>query len=159
MAGGVCRIVANFIPYMPESPPLEALYALTDLCLMFGLLAIYASVHERTGAAGLVGFSIAMAGLASIVGPDAAVFGVDFYLAGACVMLIGMLILSFSLLFARRLRIPAWLWIASFALSMTAAATGQALPAMLSGLAFGTGFVLAGFAINSFLAGPARVRR
>ncbi|MCA8904652.1 MAG: hypothetical protein H6847_00590 [Hyphomonas sp.] len=159
MVGGALRILSTFIPYVPDSPGLEALYGIVDTLLLFGLMGIYSAVAGKTGGIGLAGFIIAMVGLASIVGPDPVRFGIDFYVAGSVCLLIGLTILSAALLVAGRLRLPAGLWIASFVLALAGAGTRQPVLVAAAGAALGLAFLLAGFAVNSSSAGPGRVRR
>ncbi len=145
--GGALRIVAAFIPYDPEAAWLEALYAACDLGMMFGLFAVYIAAAERVGIAGLVTFAIALAALASIVGPDASAFGVDFYRAGATVFALALAAFAVMLLVVRTFVIAGALWIACGAFGVVASATGNG-PAFLSaGLALGAGFITAGFAL------------
>ncbi len=99
--GGALRIVSSFIPYEANSAPLEALYAVIDVCFVFGLIAIYITSAEAVGMAGLAAFLVAMTGLASIVGPDPQAFGIDFYRAGALVFVLGLAGLSVQLFRAR----------------------------------------------------------
>ena len=115
VVGGALRIVSTFIPYEPNSPGLEALYGVIDLGLMFGLVAVYIASAEAIGMAGLALFLVALAGVASIVGPDAPAFGIDFYRAGALVFVAGLAGLSVQLLRAGLMRMSAALWLATFA--------------------------------------------
>ena len=69
VVAGFLRIASSFIPYEAGSAVLEALYGVIDLGLMFGLIAIYIASAEGIGFAGLAAFLVALAGLASIVGP------------------------------------------------------------------------------------------
>ena len=140
--GGVLRIVSTFIPYQANLAWLEALYGVIDLCLMFGLIAVYLATAEATGAFGLAAFVVALAGVASIVGPDTAVLGVDFYRVGAVVFVTGLAGLSVMLVIGGVMRLCATLWIASFASALASAALPQALTA--AGLALGLGYIVAG---------------
>jgi hypothetical protein len=56
--GGVTRFIAAFIPYVPENMPLEALYALMDICFLFGLMGIYLREASHLGAVGLIALSL-----------------------------------------------------------------------------------------------------
>ena len=159
IAGGTLRILSTFVPYVPDSPGLEALYGVIDALLMFGLMGIYFAVAGETGWTGLAGFVIAVTGLASIVGPDPVRFGIDFYLAGSACFLAGLAVLSAALIMSGRLRLPAGGWLVSFALALTGAGTGQPVPIAASGAVCGLAFLLAGLAVSSSSAGPGRVRR
>jgi hypothetical protein len=142
VVGGVLRIVSTFIPYEPNSAGLEALYGVIDLGLMFGLVAVYVASAEATGLAGLALFLVALAGVASIVGPDAPAFGVDFYRIGALVFVAGLAGLAVQLLRAGLMRVSAVLWLATFAASLATMVAPQAF--VVAGLAIGAGYVLAG---------------
>jgi hypothetical protein len=140
--GGALRIAAAFVPYTPQSPPLEAFYALIDVSILFGLAAIYAREAEALGWPGLIAFAVAFAGLASIVGPDATMFGIDWYQAGATMAALGLAAFGAALLFARRMIVAALCWIAVPAVA-TIAPPLMAFQA--AGVLFGLGFVMTGF--------------
>lgn len=141
IAGGGLRIAAAFIPYAPESPPLEILYAAIDVSLLFGLVAIFARESASLGWPGLAAFGVALTGLASIVGPDASTFGVDWYQIGAATAALGLAACGATLLAARRMITPALCWIA---VPGIAALGGNAFAVQAAGVMFGLGFVLAG---------------
>jgi hypothetical protein len=153
VAGGALRIVSTFIPYEPNSPGLEALYGVIDLGLMFGLIAAYIACAEEVGMIGLALFLIALAGVASIVGPDAPAFGVDFYRIGALAFVAGLGGLSVQLLRAGRMRLSAGLWLATFAASLATMVLPQAF--VVAGLAIGAGYVLAGVELLRTRSAPA----
>lgn len=142
---GALRIASTFIPYQPESPALEALYGVIDIGLMFGLLALYLAKAERLGTAGLAAFVIAMAGIASIVGPDASMAGIDFYRIGALTFVGGLALLALVMLRAGVMRIVAALWLATFLSSLTASVWPPAF--MAAGLLLGAGYILNGIAL------------
>lgn len=159
MAGGALRIISTFIPYAPESPGLELLYAIEDGLMLFGLMGVYFSVATETGWTGLAGFVVAVIGLASIVGPDPVMFGINFYEMGASCLLVGLAAFSAALLLVGQLRIAAGLWIAAFVLAVAGAATAQPVLIKASGGIFGLAFLASGFAVSNSSAGPVRVRR
>ena len=144
IAGGALRIFAAFVPYREASPLLETLYAAVDMLLLFGLMAVYVAHADRLGGTGLAGFVLSAFGLASIVGPDAMMLGVDFYQAGALLLLLGLGVLSVALFRARRMRASAALWAGSGVLVIAGALVAQPGFVMVSGILFGFGFVLAG---------------
>lgn len=150
---GALRIASTFVPYQPESPTLEALYGVIDLGLMFGLVALYLASAERLGAAGLAGFAIALAGVAGIVGPDVAKFGIDFYRFGALIFVAGLALLASVMFRAGVMQLVAVLWLATFLSSLTASVWPPAF--MAAGLFLGLGYLVAGIAL--LLADP-RVR-
>jgi catechol 2,3-dioxygenase-like lactoylglutathione lyase family enzyme len=156
VAGGL-RILAAFIPYVPESPYLEALYAVIDLGFLFGLAAIYWPISHRLGRAGLMGYSIATAGVASIVGPDPEMFGLPFYMVGSAIFELGLLALAITLMHRNLFRATAFLWIGSLAAGLAAVATGgNAIAFVVAGCALGLGFIRAGYVTfkQARLAGP-----
>ncbi len=145
IVGGVLRIVSSFIPYQADLAWLEALYAVIDLCLLVGLIAIYLANADAVGAPGLVAFLVALAGVTSIVGPDAPAFGVDFYRIGALVFVLGLAGLSAMLLRVRIMRATASLWIATLLAGLASSVWPQAF--IVSGLCLGAGYILAGMTI------------
>jgi hypothetical protein len=142
IVAGALRIVSTFIPYEPNSAGLETLYAVIDLGLMFGLVAVYLAAAEAVGIAGLGFFLVALAGVASIVGPDAPAFGIDFYRLGALVFVAGLAGLSVQLLRCALLRTSAALWLATLAASLAMTVIPQAF--VVAGLAIGAGYLFAG---------------
>lgn len=147
MIGGGLRIIASFVPYAPESVALETFYPIIDVFLLFGLLAIFgqfASQIRRMATSGLV---IAIIGQASIIGPDATMFGVDFYLAGTAVLLAGLGLTSVAMMRAGAMRATAACWLGCIALAIAATIAGSSVLVTAAGVAFGLGFVLAGRAL------------
>jgi len=147
--GGGLRIVAAFVPFVPNSAALETLYGVIDIGLLLGLIAIYLDGAAASGRMGLAGFAIALVGTASIVGPDAPAFGIDFYLAGSLVLLIGLAVLAISFLRAGHLARPAQALLLSSVLAVAGGALTQPLLIGAGGVVFGLGFVLAGVRIRS----------
>lgn len=141
--GGGVRIAAAFIPYTPETAWLEALYAVTDIGMLFGLLGVYLFAAEALGAIGFLFFVIAFTALASIVGPDARMFGIDFYRLGASAFSLALAALAAMMLFKRVLPLAALLWIACFALGLAASITGNAMALAAAGVALGAGYIAA----------------
>jgi hypothetical protein len=142
--GGGLRAVATFVPYAADSARLEALYGVIDVGLLFGLIAIYLDGAAAGGRAALTGFSIALIGMASIVGPDAQAFGIDFYLAGSLVLLVGLSILAAAFWRAGWSRLPAQAWLLATLLAILGGVSAQPLLIGAGGLVLGLGFVLAG---------------
>ncbi|HOZ26409.1 MAG TPA: hypothetical protein PLH23_18795 [Hyphomonadaceae bacterium] len=143
--GGGLRIVSSFVPYEAGSATLETLYGVIDLCLLFGLLAVYVASAEVVGMFGLAMFLVALAGVASIVGPDAQAFGIDFYRVGALVFVIGLAGLSVQLVRARRMMASAALWTATPVASLASIALPQAF--LAAGICIGAGYVAAGLSL------------
>lgn len=144
IAGGVLRIISSFIPFEEGHVGLEAYYALIDLFLIFGLSAVYLTVASYLGWSGLMGFTVAIMGLASIVGPDPVVWGVDFYRLGAAVLMLGLAGLSLQMLRARVMKQAALFWLGAFATGILSTLTGSPFVFAIAGMLFGLGFVSAG---------------
>ena len=142
--GGVLRIAASFIPYIPESPWLEGYYAVIDICLMFGLIGIFAQTVDIIGVWGKFGWTIAMMGQTSIIGPDTRMFGIDFYMAGSLILLTGLAIWSLALLCGGVMRAAAGWWLTGGALAVATILSGIAGLVPAAGVALGLGFVVAG---------------
>lgn len=147
IVGGGLRVMSSFIPWRAEDAGLEALYGLIDVGLTFALLGVYVQTAQRVRRVGLVAFAVALTGLASIVGPDAVMFGIDFYRVGALVFLLGLAGLSVQLMRAGLMRASAACWMIALALSLSGAATAFSAAVTIAGASLGAGFVLAGMAM------------
>ncbi len=147
VAGGALRVASSFIPYAANEAWLETLYGVIDLCLLFGTIAVYLAYAEELGLIGLGAFMVALAGLASIVGPDTVAFGVDFYVVGSVVFLLGLTALSAQMMRRGLLLAPAVMWIAALVFSVAGAAMGQPLGVLAAGLLVGLGFLVAGVVV------------
>ncbi len=146
LTGGALRIASTFIPYAAENATLEALYALIDACLLMGLIGVYAAYASVLGRVGFAGFVAAALGVASIVGPDAMTFGVDWYAVGASVFVIGLALLAVQMLRARVAAGAALAWLGAFASALAVPLTPYAFAS--AGLLLGLGYVLAGLALT-----------
>jgi hypothetical protein len=147
MFGGALRIVSSFVPYQADQPWLEALYGVIDLCLLFGLMGVYLAFAEALGAIGFFLFVAATAGLASIVGPDAQMFGVDFYRAGALVFIVALAGFSVQLLRKKTITASATMWILALAFSLASPLAPAPFAFMGAGILLGAGYVFAGLTI------------
>jgi hypothetical protein len=141
LIAGAARIAAAFIPYVPDSIGLEALYAVIDLGMMFGLQGLAAVWGNAWNTLSVIGFGVALTGISLIIGPDPKMFGIDFYIAGSAVYLIGLSCISFLLLSQKRLQFPAIMWIVCFLTSLATFVTAIPLIPMIAGLALGLGFL------------------
>lgn len=142
MVAGALRVATAFIPYDPESALLEGLFAFIDCGLLFGLIAVYLMAGERLGWSGLACFSISLAALASIVGPDSTKFGVDWYKVGAATFLIALSGLAACLIRERTLVAASACWILALMIGLLATWLPPAFAA--SGALLGVGYLLAG---------------
>ena len=147
--GGALRIGSAFIPWTPDSAPLEVLYDVIDVLLLFGLMGVYFATRGAIGILGFAAFAIAETGIASIVGPDTTAFGIDTYQSGVLVITAGLTLFAIQLLLTRAL--PWWAsvwWIASTAVGVGATAGGNAgLGFFAGGVLFGLGFIASGVAV------------
>ena len=139
--GGALRIGSAAVPHMPQSAVHELLYAVIDTGLLFGLIGVYLATAARTGRTGLATFVVALIGIAGILGPDAPMFGVDFYLAGASLFIVGLAALSVLLLPVGLFRLPACLWIASGLFGLLSTLTGNGLALAAAEVALGAGYL------------------
>lgn len=146
VVAGALRVISSFVPYVQANAALELLYGIIDLGMLFGLIAVHLATADRTGRPGLAFFVLALAGLASIVGPDSMLFGIDFYRLGAAAFSLGLAGMAIQLLRLgiRPFRIPAGLWIAAAAFGVIGAAAGVAAGLPAAGVTLGAGFVVAG---------------
>jgi hypothetical protein len=146
MIGGGLRIVTALIPYDPDSAFQELLFGIIDVGFLFGITGVYLACADRIGRLGLIGFAATVIAIATIVGPDADRFGIDFYWAGASGFLFALAGLA-VLLLRQRLLVPvATTWLISFAFGLLAV-SGDALAFAASGITLGAGFVGAGVAV------------
>jgi hypothetical protein len=149
ICGGGLRVVAAFIPYTPGSAMLETLYAAIDVGLLFGLIAIYLGSAGATGRLGLTGFCVSLTGLASIVGPDAPAFGIDFYQLGSAIFVLGLMPLAVQLIRLRIQRLAGAAWLISAGLGLVAATSQSGWAFAGAGIALGAGFALGGASLLS----------
>jgi len=150
--GGALRLAAAFIPAAPGNLEIELLYFIIDVALLFGLVGLYAADCERLGWLGLAGFVTAATGLASIVGPDADIGGINIYAIASAVIGIGLAIMSVAMLLYGRL--PRWiptLWIASLLAGIAASVLPDKaqLAFLIAGVFFALGFLGAGVVLFS----------
>ncbi len=147
ICGGLARNFAAF-PLLTDPGDREWLYTVIDILLLFGLLGVYLDRAGRLGFLGLGSFSVGMAALSFIGGPDADPFGFSTYEQGATVLAIAMV--GLSLAWLRAGERPIWAPLCWFA-SALAAGVLDRLPApapdyalTAAGVLFGAGFVCAG---------------
>jgi hypothetical protein len=148
IVGGVLRAGSSFVPsgLWGTDPGIELLALVIDVALLFGLMGVFFAARARLGWAGFAAFALAETGIASIIGPDTAAFGIDTYLAGVHAISIGLALLGAVILIKRAGSTAAALcWIASLAVGAGGGAVGQGeLGFLLGGLLLALGFVAAG---------------
>jgi len=147
IVGGALRVPSGFIHYEEANLQLEVFYGLIDLFLLFGLCTLYLQVAEKLGWLGLVSFLVAATGLASIVGPDTSMWGVNLYQLGAAVLMVGLSAFAAVMLWTRVMKQAGLYWIAAFAVGISAIVSGSPLAFSVAGMLFGLGFVTAGVAV------------
>ncbi|NOT39879.1 MAG: hypothetical protein HOP13_05245, partial [Alphaproteobacteria bacterium] len=133
MLGGAMRVATAFVPWAPGVAWLEAVAFAIDVLLLFGLMGVYLAHRAVLGWAGLAAFVLAVIGIASIVGPDAAVFGIDTYLAGVHAISVGLAVLGLVMLSARVETIAAIFWLASLGVGLAGGFIGQGAAGFLIG--------------------------
>lgn len=148
LVGGTLRFGSSFIPWVEGSGPLESLYFVTDVALLFGLFTIYLARADRLGLLALVGFAIAAVGQAAIIGPDHVPFGIDVYRLGVQLIVGGLFLLGIDLL--RKGAYPVWVTGCWIAVPFVSLGLGVLDPTpygwgyFLGGILFSLGFVVAG---------------
>ncbi|MDB5709165.1 MAG: hypothetical protein JWL96_1235 [Sphingomonas bacterium] len=93
------------------------------------------------------GFLVALIGLASIVGPDSHAFGLDFYLLGSAIYMLGLTALAIQFVRRRILVAAGWLWLVAAAAGAAFAATESVPTFIVSGVSLGLGYIAAARAI------------
>jgi hypothetical protein len=148
---GILRGINSFLPSDLPNDPLEILYLLTDLLILFGIMGIYGFQYQESGWWGLCGFVLAISGTGMIIGPDGAIFGINLYPVGAMMLAVGLTLLAVGSWIAKKL--PAWIpicWVLSTILGfMGYFSPGLKLLFVFSGVIFGIGFASAGMKICS----------
>lgn len=147
--GGVLEIAARLINFPWSNDGQESLYLVIDLLFLYGLLGLFSAHIERWGLLGFMGFIIALSGVASLVGPDGKLYGMDLYVLGGAAFAIGLAVMSMVLLRRGVFLLGAPLaWVGALCLGIMGAIIPQ-MPVLdhLSGVSFGFGFILAGFTL------------
>src|SRR5262245_10479230 len=97
MAAGSLRIAASFIAYSdPTTVAQELFYLVIDLCILYGVLAVYFFQLAEVGSLGFAGFLLALSGVAIIVGPDGSIGGISMYQVGSGSLLVGLTLISIA---------------------------------------------------------------
>ena len=144
VVGGTLRIVTSFVPAGPGAG-IELVYLAVDLLLLLGLLGIYTDEHEHAGRTGFLGFLLATAGIASIVGPDGYLGVVPMYPAGSLVFSVGLCLLAVGVWRGRALpRVVPVLWSATAVLGVGGSLARQPALVATAGVLLGLAFALAG---------------
>jgi hypothetical protein len=145
ITGGALRVVDSFTGNMFTAHTLDILYFVNDVLLMFGLVAWYAARAGKLGAAGLIGFAIAVTGV--LVIRSVQVFHPKGYMLGSAMFLLGLVIMNLPALMRRDGPLTApWLWIAAAVVAIVAYLASGPM-AVVAGVLFGLGFMAAGAAL------------
>lgn len=146
IAGGALRVVDSFTTESLSPATLAALYFVTDVLLLLGILGVYWSQRSKLGFAGVIGLAIFAVGIVLIRISAFGVFGANGYQLGAAIALLGLATFSAEELLCRdQTDAAAILWLAALAFGIIGA-LGVMVPLMTiaAGVTFGLGFVLAG---------------
>ena len=143
-AGGGLRIAAAAIPHAPDSIALEALYAASDLGLLFATIGVALAAWPWVGWPGHLGAGVLIGGIAGIVGPDAVFRGVNMYQVWLGVIALGSVVFAAALLRSGLFTVTAWAWIAAAVLGVAGTLAGSPEAAILAGVAFGFAYLAAG---------------
>ncbi len=149
--GGVLRGINSFLPIETPTLILEFMYFLTDIFILFGIMAIYGFQHEKSGKWGFLGFVLSIIGTGIIIGPDGDISGVNMYPVGSLILAAGLILLSIGSWIADRF--PHWIpicWTSSTFIGIIGYfIPGFSLLFVISGVLFGLGFAGAGQQIVS----------
>ncbi|MFN2099815.1 hypothetical protein [Altererythrobacter sp. MF3-039] len=145
--GGSLGAITPIIGHQPQSIPHEALYAVIDARLLFGTIAIWLTCSERLGMIGLMGFIVALTGIASIIGPEPQWVGIDLYWIGSIVFALGVSILAVQILRHGPYEGTAVIWIIAVGIGAIGALFPEFIPSEMAGPIFKTGFLVAGVQI------------
>jgi hypothetical protein len=138
LLAGLLRVIAQFIPYTPNSAALELLYGVIDMGFVLAMTGLVMLAAPRIAWPGLV----LVVGVAAIVGPDKAAFGIDFYLAGSALFVLSLALAAPWLARLPGLRPAAGAWALGGLAAVASAAGGGGLAFAAAGLLLALGFVL-----------------
>jgi hypothetical protein len=149
--GGVLRGINSFLPIATPTLILEFMYFVTDISILFGLMAIYGFQHEESRRWGFLGFVLSIIGTGIIIGPDGYISGVNMYPVGSLILAAGLILLSIGSWIADRF--PHWIpifWTSSTFIGIIGYfIPGFSLLFVISGVLFGLAFAGAGQQIVS----------
>ena len=138
---GILRAIASFVPARPYSISVELLYFSIDVCLL-GLIGLYASLYEKVGLSGFVGFVLAIIGITAIRSQHA-MPGIQLYPLGALTFLAGLNLLVIRAFIVKRF--PGWvtgvLLLSTLLGFLAFAFQKTTLIFIVSGILFGISFI------------------
>lgn len=144
IVGGAFRVVDSFVTQALPADVLATLYFATDVFLLLGIAGIYLS--RRLGFVGVIGVLIFVVAILLVRASAFGILGSNGYQLAAAIALSGLVILSAESLSRRTGIAPAILWLSAFGFGvMGVLGFVPALMTMLAGVAFGAGFIVAGW--------------
>jgi hypothetical protein len=145
IVAGVLRVGSSFLGARLGTTAAELLYLVIDIGFVLAIPGAYLSRHAQLGIAGFVGFLLALCGAASIVGPDGELAGVQMYLLGGGVLVLGLGTLGAAQLRLGALRLGSSIgWLAALVAMIAAAASQAPWLLTLAGVLFGLAFIASG---------------
>jgi hypothetical protein len=146
---GILRGVNSFLPSSIPVVPIELLYLLTDIFLLFGMMGLYGFQYQESKLWGFSGFLLTMIGIAVI--RTRVIAEVNMYAIGALIFAAGLSLFAIGSWIAHKL--PRWVpvvWILSTIIGFV----GYFIPSfsllfVVSGVLFGVAFAAAGFQVWS----------
>ena len=156
---GILRAIASFVPARPYSISVELLYFSIDVCLLLGLIGLYASLYEKVGLSGFVGFVLAIIGITAIRSQHA-MPGIQLYPLGALTFLTGLNLLVLRAFIVKRF--PGWvtgvLLLSTLIGFLAFAMQGTSLPFIVSGVLFGISFIGVGIHLYTTVSNAKEMR-
>lgn len=157
---GILRAIASFVPAGRSSINVELLYFSIDLFLLLGLIGFYAAQYEKVGAAGFIGFLLAVIGIITIRS-QYAMPGIQLYPLGALTFLAGLNLLA--IYSALRNQLPKWVSVVLLLSTVSGFAAfaiqNNSLPFVISGILFGISFIGIGLYLYSTSSNPKHFAR
>lgn len=145
LISGVSRAAFGFVPWQDSRVDFEIAALFIDLFGLFGLVGFYYCSGPRLKFFGFLGFSIAVAGLALITGPDAEFHSIDIYETGGIVIGVGLAFLSVALIKNNIAMAAAWAWLSMIALHLLAILLNLPQASfVIVGVLYGAGFAFLG---------------
>jgi len=144
IVGGAFRVVDSFVTQALPADVLAALYFATDVFLLLGIAGIYLS--RRLGIAGVIGVLIFVGGILLVRASAFGMLGSNGYQLAAAIALLGLVFLSADFLSRRAGTVSAILWLSAFGFGVIGVlGLVPALMTIVAGVAFGAGFIVAGW--------------
>ena len=144
IVGGALRVVDSFVTQSLPADVLAALYFATDVFLLLGIAGIYLS--RRLGVAGVIGVLIFVVGILLVRASAFGTLGANGYQLAAAIALSGLVILSAESLSRRAGIASAMLWLSAFGFGVIGVlGFVPAIMTIFAGVAFGAGFIVAGW--------------